>query len=207
MKDNKIKDYDVLVIPSVRPSIIKDGKIDDPEEVRWHRPLPPEYRGGIDKKGVESVKKFVEGGGTLICFGSSCGFAIETFELPVRNVLDKVSDDNFYCPGAILKVSFKTDQPITYNKLGRASLLREQPRLRDLGALRKSTARCSRASPRRIRSRAAFSSAENVSTGTPRSSNTRSARTGRAVRVQPAVPLPIGGDIEFLLNAILEARR
>jgi hypothetical protein len=114
VKGNKIKDYDVLVIPSVRPSIIKDGKIDDPEEVRWFRPLPPEYRGGIDKKGVENVKKFVEGGGTLICLGSSCGFAIETLELPVRNVLDKVSDDNFYCPGAILKVSFKTDQPITY---------------------------------------------------------------------------------------------
>jgi glutamine amidotransferase-like uncharacterized protein len=88
--------------------------MDDKEEARWYRPLPPDYRGGIDKKGIENVKKFVEGGGTLICFGSSCGFAIETLELPVRNVLDKVSDDDFFCPGAILKVSFKTGQPITY---------------------------------------------------------------------------------------------
>jgi len=112
--ENKIKGYDVLVIPDIKPSIIKDGKIDDKEEARWFRPLPPDYKGGIDKKGIENVKKFVEGGGTLICFGSSCGFAIETLELPVRNVLDKVSDDDFFCPGAILKVSFKTGQPITY---------------------------------------------------------------------------------------------
>ncbi len=112
--ENKIKGYDVLVIPNIRPSVIKDGKIDDKEEARWFRPLPPDYKGGIDKKGIENVKKFVEGGGTLICFGSSCGFAIETLELPVRNVLDKVSDDDFFCPGAILKVSFKTGQPITY---------------------------------------------------------------------------------------------
>jgi hypothetical protein len=112
--ENKIKDFDVLVIPSIRPSIIKDGKIDDKEEARWYRPLPPDYKGGIDKKGVENVKKFVEGGGTLICFGSSCDFAIETLELPVRNILNKVSSEDFYCPGSILKVSFKTDQPVTY---------------------------------------------------------------------------------------------
>jgi len=112
--ENRIKGYDILVIPDVRPSIIKDGKIDDREEARWYRPLPPDYRGGIDKKGVENVKKFVEGGGTLVCLGSSCGFAIETLELPVRNVLDKVSDDDFFCPGGILKVSFKTGRPITY---------------------------------------------------------------------------------------------
>jgi hypothetical protein len=112
--DNKIKEFDVLVIPSIRPSIIKDGTIDDEEARRWYRPLPPDYTGGIDKKGVENVKKFVEGGGTLICFGSSCDFAIETLELPVRNVLKKVSSDDFYCPGSILNVSFKTDQPITY---------------------------------------------------------------------------------------------
>jgi len=112
--ENKIKEFDILVLPNIRPSIIKDGKIDDEEERRWYRPLPPEYRGGIDKKGVENVKKFVEGGGTLICFGQSCLFAVETLELPVRNVLNKVSSDDFYCPGSILKVSFKTDQPITY---------------------------------------------------------------------------------------------
>ncbi|MCX5754249.1 MAG: M14 family zinc carboxypeptidase, partial [Candidatus Krumholzibacteria bacterium] len=94
--ENKIENYDVLVIPNIKPSIIKDGKIDDKEEARWYRPLPPDYKGGIDKKGIENVKKFVEGGGTLVCFGSSCGFAIETLELPVRNVLDKVSDDDFF---------------------------------------------------------------------------------------------------------------
>ncbi|HVO76956.1 MAG TPA: M14 family zinc carboxypeptidase, partial [Candidatus Bathyarchaeia archaeon] len=81
VQENKIKDFDVLVIPNVSAPIIKDGKIDDEEEARWFRPLPPDYKGGIDKKGIENVKKFVESGGTLICFGSSCNFAIEALEL------------------------------------------------------------------------------------------------------------------------------
>jgi hypothetical protein len=114
VKKNAIKDFDLLVIPNVRPGVIKNGKSDDPESARWQRPLPPEYAGGIDTQGVENVKAFVEGGGTLVCFGNSCGFAIEALELPVRNVLDKVSSDKFYCPGSILKISFRRNHPITY---------------------------------------------------------------------------------------------
>ncbi len=114
VKKNRIKNFHVLVIPNIHPSIITDGKPDDEERARRFRPLPPEYAGGIGKDGVENVKKFVEEGGTLVCFGNSCGFAIETLGLPVRNVLDKLPRDDFYCPGSILKVSFKRDQPVTY---------------------------------------------------------------------------------------------
>jgi hypothetical protein len=113
----RLKEFDILLIPNIDPSIIREGKIDDEkqrETGRWHRPMPPDYAGGIGKEGIESVKKFVEGGGTLICFGSACGFAIETLDLPVRNVLDKVSRDEFYCPGSILEVSYTIDRPITY---------------------------------------------------------------------------------------------
>lgn len=105
--------FDVLVIPNIRPSVIKDGKPED-EESRWFRPMPPEYSGGIGKEGIENIKKFVESGGTLVCLGSSCAFAIETFSLPVRNALEKLSSDEFYCPGSILKVSFKQGHPVTY---------------------------------------------------------------------------------------------
>lgn len=114
VKKNAIKDFDLLVIPNVRPGIIKNGASDDPESARWHRPLPPEYAGGIDTQGVENVKAFVEGGGALVCFGNACAFAIETLGLPVRNVLDKVPSDKFYCPGSILKTSFRRNHPITY---------------------------------------------------------------------------------------------
>jgi hypothetical protein len=114
VQENKLKGFDVLVLPSVGAPIIKDGKIDDEEAARWFRPLPPEYAGGIGTKGVENLTKFVEGGGTIICLGRSCEFAIETFQMPVRDILKKVPSDDFYCPGSLLKVSYKTDQPVTY---------------------------------------------------------------------------------------------
>jgi hypothetical protein len=113
VKEGKIDRFDVLLLPDISPSIIREGKPSD-EWARFSRPLPPEYGGGIEKEGTENVKKFVEEGGTLICFGSSCDFAIEALELPVSNVLEKVSRDEFYCPGSILEVSFKNNHPITY---------------------------------------------------------------------------------------------
>lgn len=113
VKKGAIADYDVLVFPDIQPSIIKEGKPTG-EYARFFRKLPPEYAGGIDKEGTENIKKFVKEGGTIICLGSSCGFAIDALELPVANVLDMVSHEEFSCPGSILKVSFKPDQPITY---------------------------------------------------------------------------------------------
>lgn len=113
IKKRDIDKYHVLVIPDIAPSIIKDGKPTG-ERAYFFRPLPPEYTGGIEKEGVENIKKFVENGGTLICFDSSCEFAIEAFNLLIRNVLQNVSRDDFYCPGTILEASFKSGHPITY---------------------------------------------------------------------------------------------
>jgi hypothetical protein len=113
VREGKIGKFDVLLIPDIGPSIIKEGKPSG-EWARFSRPMPPDYAGGIEEKGVENVKKFVEKGGTLVCFGASCDFAIEALELPVSNVLDKVGHDDFYCPGSILEVSFKTGHPITF---------------------------------------------------------------------------------------------
>ncbi len=113
VKKGDIDEYHVLVIPDIPPSVIKEGKPSG-KRAYFFRPLPPEYTGGIEKEGVENIKKFVENGGTLICFDSSCDFAIETFKLPIRNVLKDVSHDDFYCPGTILEASFKQGHPITY---------------------------------------------------------------------------------------------
>jgi hypothetical protein len=113
IKKGSFKKYDVLVIPDIQPSIIKHGKRTG-ERAYYDRPLPTEYQGGIDKEGVKEIREYVEKGGTLICFDSSCDFAIETFELPVKNVTKGVKSDAFYCPGSILKARFRTGHPITY---------------------------------------------------------------------------------------------
>jgi hypothetical protein len=113
IKDGKIGKFDILVLPDVGKEIIKNGKYSG-EYASYFRPLPPEYAGGIGDEGVEHIKDFVEGGGTLVCFGESSLFAIEALELPVTDALEKESVDDFYCPGSILEVSFKKGHPITY---------------------------------------------------------------------------------------------
>jgi hypothetical protein len=113
VKDGDIGDFDVLLLANISPDIIKEGKRTG-EYARFSRPLPPDYQGGIGDEGVENLKKFVAEGGTLICFGRSCDLAIEALELPVSNVLEKVGADDFYAPGSILEVSFRSGHPVTY---------------------------------------------------------------------------------------------
>ena len=76
--------------------------------------MPPDYLGGITKRGVDNLKIFVENGGTLLCNKGSAGLAIDEFHLPVKNVLGGVRSDTFNCPGSILKVTYRTDHPLTF---------------------------------------------------------------------------------------------
>lgn len=102
--------HDVILIPDISPDVIRDGrsKSDEKKPERY----PPEYQGGIGKKGVEALKAFVEGGGTLILLDSACDFAISEWGLPVRNTLK--DDRSFSCPGSILKVRFDPAHPVGF---------------------------------------------------------------------------------------------
>ncbi|MCP4711519.1 MAG: hypothetical protein GY869_23110, partial [Planctomycetes bacterium] len=73
---------------------------------------PPEYAGGIANEGVESIKAFVQGGGTLITYGSSNDFAINQLGLNVRDVTSKPS--KVVAPGSILRTTVDTNHPIGY---------------------------------------------------------------------------------------------
>jgi hypothetical protein len=96
--------FDVIVLPDQSPSSIING----------HRngTMPPDYVGGITNDGAENLKIFVENSGNLVCNNSSTGFAIDEFNLPVKNVLEGIRSDAFNCPGSIIKVSFKTGHPL-----------------------------------------------------------------------------------------------
>ena len=71
-----------------------------------------ELTGGIGEKGVENLKKFVEDGGTLICFDASCGMVIKLFDLPLKNVLTGLKRNEFYCPGSILQLDVDTSKSL-----------------------------------------------------------------------------------------------
>ncbi|MER3431778.1 MAG: hypothetical protein C4324_12190 [Blastocatellia bacterium] len=73
--------------------------------------LPDQYTGGVGKEGVENLKKFVENGGTLIFLNRSSNFAIEHFNLPVKDVTRGLARKDFYIPGSILRTELDTSHP------------------------------------------------------------------------------------------------
>ncbi len=93
---NGIKDIDVLIIPSESETAIMNGLSADR--------FPADFVGGIGENGIANIKKFVEDGGRLICFDTSCGTVIKAFDLPVKNVLSGLRRNEFYNPGSIVKL-------------------------------------------------------------------------------------------------------
>lgn len=96
--------FDVIILPSQRAKDIAEGIA--PGE------YPPEFTGGITADGIAHLRRFIESGGTLICFDQSSELAIKSFDLPVRNVVESVDRTKFYCPGSILRVNVDTAHPI-----------------------------------------------------------------------------------------------
>jgi hypothetical protein len=76
--------------------------------------MPPEYVGGMTEAGVQHLKEFVAAGGTLICNSASCALAIQTFGLPVKNVLDESIKKGFYIAGSLVRMKYDPTHPLTY---------------------------------------------------------------------------------------------
>jgi hypothetical protein len=74
--------------------------------------MPEEYTGGIGKEGVERLRAFVENGGTLVFLNRASNFAIEQFNLPVKDVTRGLPRKDFYIPGSILRTELDTTHPI-----------------------------------------------------------------------------------------------
>lgn len=77
--------------------------------------MPDEYTGGIGKDGAENLRKFVDNGGTLVFLNRASNFAIEQFNLPVRDVTKDLPRKDFYIPGSILRTEIDTRHPIAGN--------------------------------------------------------------------------------------------
>jgi hypothetical protein len=93
--------FDAIVLPSEQTRAPADSE------------APPVEGGrGIGDKGYVNLARFVEDGGTLICFDGSCGPLIKQWKLPLRNVLEGLRSTDFYCPGSILGINVDTSNPI-----------------------------------------------------------------------------------------------
>jgi hypothetical protein len=87
---------DAIILPDESPRQILEGFAPGS--------ISPEYAGGLGETGVEALREFVAGGGTLIAFNEASGMAIESLNLPVTNVVAGLSNEQFFCSGSLLRV-------------------------------------------------------------------------------------------------------
>ena len=108
---NLRESYDTIVLPQQPAKDILEGK---PEKNKYKEPYPPEYVGGLGPVGVDALTRFVEDGGTLVAIDSACEFAIKHLYLPVRNVVEGLSEDDFFCPGTLMRLLFNGVHPLGF---------------------------------------------------------------------------------------------
>lgn len=108
LRNEKIRQNDpgleTIIFPDQAPNQILNGYAKGT--------MPDEYTGGVGKEGVENLKKFVEAGGTLVFLNRASDFAIEQFNLPIRDVTKGLARKDFYIPGSILRTELDTTNPI-----------------------------------------------------------------------------------------------
>ncbi len=105
--------FDVIILPDESAGWILNGASAGPGGESGGL-VRPEYAGGIGSAGLDNLRKFVEDGGTLVCNNASSPLAIDAFHLPVKDVLEGLSGDNFNCPGSILKTNYDTSHPVAF---------------------------------------------------------------------------------------------
>ena len=104
VRAGKLKDhFDVIILPDQSPQEILEG-------LPSRYPAP--YAGGMGSEGSEALRQFVNDGGTLIALNDASRFAIQALLLPVRNVLEATSEEDFYAPGSIFRLELDTTQAI-----------------------------------------------------------------------------------------------
>jgi len=95
--------FDVIILPDQSAGGITRGLGNN---------YPDSLRGGVGEEGARALGEFLMNGGTLLAFNEASEYAIETFRLPVRNVLANVRNTEFYAPGSLFKVTLDKSHPI-----------------------------------------------------------------------------------------------
>ncbi len=108
MRSGGLKDrVDVLILPDMRARSLMSG---------WGTGIVPgEYAGGLNEEGMANLREFVRQGGTVVAFNQTAGALIPLMSLPVKNVLEGLKSDKFFCSGALLRVELESrERPVTF---------------------------------------------------------------------------------------------
>lgn len=105
--------YDAIILPSTSARAILEG----------HSPtdMPVQYTGGIGSTGLEHLRDFVRGGGTLVALDGSSELVLDSFGLPLHNPLEELGQDEFFCPGSLLRIEVDNRHPVAFGMPAQAT--------------------------------------------------------------------------------------
>lgn len=101
-----LKMYQAIIIPDQEKLRILNGHMAGT--------MPDAYVGGMGLEGALAMKKYVLQGGNLLAFDAATNFAIEQFGLPVHNVVEDLSSQQFFIPGSLIRTTINTKHPLAY---------------------------------------------------------------------------------------------
>jgi hypothetical protein len=96
--------YDAIVLPNHPGQEILRGNA--------HGTMPDEFVGGIGAEGTAQLKRYVEGGGTLIAFDEATDLPMDHFGIPVRNAVANLPPQDFFIPGSLIRTDVDVDHPL-----------------------------------------------------------------------------------------------
>ncbi|MBO21269.1 MAG: peptidase M14 family protein [Rhodospirillaceae bacterium] len=105
--------WDVIILPNDSRDMMVDGRTDPAA-------APPAYRSGFGEAGAEALDAFVEQGGMLVTFSQAGDFALQELDVPVRNHVAGVWGNDFWAPGATLRIEVDNTHPLAYGMPDRA---------------------------------------------------------------------------------------
>lgn len=100
--------------------------------------MPDAYVGGMGAEGVAQLKRYVEGGGTLIAFDQATDLPMDHFGIPVRNSVAGLDPQEFFIPGSLIRTDVDTSHPLGAGMQGQVAAAFSQSRAFEIVTLARS---------------------------------------------------------------------
>ncbi|HEU0165749.1 MAG TPA: hypothetical protein VFQ54_11955, partial [Thermomicrobiales bacterium] len=104
IRDSDLDQFDVILLPHATAAQLVTGH----KETEY----PEEFAGGLRESGFTQLRQFVEQGGQLVAIDGSAQALIEQLGLPVELPLAKLTDAEFFAPGAAIRTVVDTTHPL-----------------------------------------------------------------------------------------------
>ncbi|MCO5223969.1 MAG: hypothetical protein M9953_01410 [Thermomicrobiales bacterium] len=112
IKQGNLRDrFDCILIPHITAKAMREGQ---PEKNPDGSKNVPEYVGGLGQLGMDSLREFVTDGGTLIGIDAGTEALVQDLALPASNALSRYKNDEFYCPGSLVRIVVDNHHPLGY---------------------------------------------------------------------------------------------